>query len=117
MTYRTFDEAIALANDARLTKRFFEEVKAFKEKIDARKKALETIKADFDRDRKRIAALMQKVKDAPMEDYNRLKSTYTLDGNGAMNVVGALFGEKIKGYLALGRKYYAMVSPYRNNFV
>jgi len=89
-----------------------QEVKAFKEKIDARKKALETIKADFDRDRKRIAALMQKVKDAPMEDYNRLKSTYTLDGNGAMNVVGALFGEKIKGYLALGRKYYAMVSPY-----
>ncbi|MHC3994081.1 TIGR03545 family protein [Thiomicrolovo sp. ZZH C-3] len=89
-----------------------QEVKAFKEKIDARKKALEKIRADFDRDRKRIAVLMQQVKDAPMADYNRLKSTYTLDGNGALNVIGGLFGEKIKGYLAMARKYYGMVSPY-----
>jgi len=89
-----------------------QEVKKFKEKIDARKKALEKLKADFDQDRKRIAALTQKVKEAPLNDYNRLKSAYTLDESGAMNVIGALFGEKIKHYLALGRKYYAMASPY-----
>jgi len=89
-----------------------QEAKAFQEKIDARKKALEKLKADFESDRKRIAVLMKKVKDAPIEDYNRLKSTYTLDGEGAMNVVGALFGDKIKGYLAAARKYYAMAAPY-----
>ncbi|WP_345986368.1 TIGR03545 family protein [Sulfurimonas sp. HSL-1656] len=89
-----------------------QEAKAFKAKVEARKKALAQLKADFDNDRKRIASLMQQVKDAPMADYNRLKSTYTLDGNGALNVIGGLFGEKIKGYLAMAREYYAMVSPY-----
>ena len=88
------------------------EVKAFKAKIEARKKALETIRADFAADRKRIAALMKEVKAAPMNDYNRLKSAYTLEGSGAMNVIGTLFGDKIKTYLAQARKYYALARPY-----
>lgn len=89
-----------------------QKVKAFKEKIDQRQKQLETLKRDFDRDRKRMTALIQEVQDAPADDYARLKSTYTLDQNGAMNVVGTLFGEKIKGYLGTARKYYTMISPY-----
>jgi uncharacterized protein (TIGR03545 family)/uncharacterized protein (TIGR03546 family) len=89
-----------------------QEVKAFKAKIEARKKALKTIKSDFAADRQRIAALVKKVRDAPLNDYDRLKSAYTLDGSGAMNIIGALFGEKIKTYLAYARKYYALARPY-----
>lgn len=88
------------------------EIKSFKEKIDKEKKRLDGLKADFGTDRKKIAALTEKVKKAPMEDYNRLKSTYTLDSSGVMNVIGTLFGDRIKGYLATFRKYYAMVSPH-----
>jgi uncharacterized protein (TIGR03545 family)/uncharacterized protein (TIGR03546 family) len=88
------------------------EVKTFKSKIEARKKALEAIKSDFKSDQKRITALIKEVKEAPLKDYNRLKSAYTLDGSGGMNVIGTLFGEKIKTYLAQARKYYALVRPY-----
>lgn len=88
------------------------EVKAFKEKVDARKKTIGKLKADFDADKQRIAALTEKVKTAPQRDFARLKTAYTLDGSGVQNVIGMLFGEKVKHYLALARKYYALVSPY-----
>jgi len=105
-------QSMSSTKDPQQLMKLAEEVKAFKAKIDARKKELESIKSDFNTDKKRITDLMQKVKDAPMQDYNRLKSTYTLDGSGAQNVIGMLFGEKIKNYLATARKYYAMASPY-----
>ena len=88
------------------------EIKAFKAKVDARKKQLVALKSDFDADQKRIAALMQQVKDAPQQDYDRLKSTYSLASGGVQNVIGMLFGETVKGYLATARKYYDMASPY-----
>jgi len=88
------------------------EVKAFKAKIDQRKKRIADLQKEFDADQQRIKALSANVKNAPTEDYNALKSTYTLDGSGAMNVVGLLFGEKIKSYLATAEKYYGMIEPY-----
>jgi uncharacterized protein (TIGR03545 family)/uncharacterized protein (TIGR03546 family) len=105
-------QSMSKSKDPQELLKLAEAIKAFKAKIDARKKALASIKNDFDTDQKKVNALIRKVKEAPMRDYNRLKSTYTLDGSGAQNVVGLLFGEKIKGYLAAARKYYAMVSPY-----
>jgi len=32
--------------------------------------------------------------------------------HGAMNIVGTLFGEKVKGYVAMAEKYYTMLAPY-----
>lgn len=88
------------------------DVTAFKAKIDARKKRITDLQKEFDADQQRIKALSAKVKNAPTEDYNALKSKYTLDGSGAMNVVGLLFGEKIASYLAMAEKYYGMIEPH-----
>ncbi len=89
-----------------------DDIPAFKTKIDERKKRIETLQKEFKDDQKRIKSLTAEIKNAPMEDYNDLKSTYSLDGSGAMNVVGTLFGEKVKGYVAMAEKYYAMAAPY-----
>ncbi len=89
-----------------------QDVSAFKAKIGERKKRIKQLQKEFKADKKRIKQLTAKVKNAPTEDYNKLKSTYTLDGGGAMNVVGLLFGDKIKSYVAMAEKYHGMLEPY-----
>jgi uncharacterized protein (TIGR03545 family)/uncharacterized protein (TIGR03546 family) len=87
-------------------------VSGFNKKIKEQQKALTSLQDEFNADQKRIQALYDKVLKAPMEDYNKLKSVYTLDSSGAMNVVSLLMGDKIKEYLAMAKHYYAMVEPY-----
>jgi len=89
-----------------------DDIAAFKKKIDTHKAKLASLKKDFTDDKARISELMGKIKNAPKSDYDNLKSTYSLDGGGAINVVGTIFGEKIKHYIALAKKYYAMAEPY-----
>lgn len=105
-------KAKAASKDPKQLLALAKDIKAFKAKIDARTKRISELQKEFKADQKRISALSAKVKNAPSADYNALKSTYSLDGNGAMNVVGLLFGEKVKHYLALGKKYHAMIAPY-----
>jgi uncharacterized protein (TIGR03545 family)/uncharacterized protein (TIGR03546 family) len=88
------------------------DIDTFKSNVKAYKKRLETIQSDFKKDQARIKVLMAKVKKAGEKDYAHLKSTYTLDGSGALNVVGALFGKEVQSYIAMGKKYYAMAEPY-----
>jgi len=92
--------------------RLKEKISGFKKKIDERKAHVGRLKKEFAADKKHIQVLIKKAQDAPMEDYNALKSTYTLDGKGGMNVVSLLFVEKIKTYVATAEKYFAMAEPY-----
>ncbi|MDX1295822.1 MAG: TIGR03545 family protein, partial [Sulfurimonadaceae bacterium] len=87
-------------------------VSEFNKKVKSEQQRLSALQDEFNADQKRIEALYDKVLKAPMEDYNKLKSVYTLDGSGAMNVVSLLMGDKIKEYLAMAKRYYAMVEPY-----
>ena len=89
-----------------------DDIAAFKKKIDADKARLASIKKDFAKDQARIQQLMAEVKNAPMDDYKNLKSTYSLDNSGAINVVGAIFGDRVKHYIAMAKRYYAMAAPY-----
>jgi len=87
-------------------------VQAFNDKIKKAQSALGSLQSEFDADQKRIAALYARLEKAPLEDYEKLKSAYTLDGSGAMNVISLLMGDTIRGYLDTARRYYAMVEPY-----
>ena len=88
------------------------EVRTFQEKVNAYRIRLETLKSDFATDRKRIEELYTRMQEASKSDYNRLKSAYDLSTGGAMNIVGAIFSEQIKTYIAATRRYYAMAEPY-----
>lgn len=89
-----------------------DDITAFKKKIDAHKEKLASIQKDFADDKARISELISEIKNAPKSDYNNLKSAYSLDSSGAINVVGTLFGEKIKHYISLAKKYYTLAEPY-----
>ena len=95
-------QLIALAKDA----------KAFQEKIHTYKTRLESVKSDFASDRQQIQNLYAAMKEASQTDFNRLKSAYDLSTGGAMNIIGALFGEQVKSYIALARRYYEKAQPY-----
>lgn len=88
------------------------DITAFKKKIDERKQRIAQLQKEFKADQQRIKELSSLIQNAPMQDFNHLKSAYSLDGSGAMNIIGTLFGEKIKGYIAMAEKYYALLSPY-----
>jgi uncharacterized protein (TIGR03545 family)/uncharacterized protein (TIGR03546 family) len=102
----------AASKDPQTLLRLKDEIATFTKKIDERKKSLKSLQKEFDTDRKRIETLYAKVRQAPGDDYGRLKSAYSLDSSGAMNVIGLLFGEKIRGYLATAKRYYTRLSPY-----
>ena len=89
-----------------------DDILAFKKRIDADKAKLASIKNDFAKDKARIAALLNEVKNAPGDDYKNLKSKYSLNESGAFNVVGTIFGDKVKQYIAMAKKYYALAEPY-----
>jgi len=89
-----------------------DDLKTFERKLDRRERQIKSLQKEFNTDQKRIESLLAKIKNAPMQDFNKLKSTYSLDDKGAMNLVATLFGEKVKGYVAMAEKYYTMLAPY-----
>ncbi len=105
-------QADAKSKDAKKLLALAKEVKAYKKKLETQKKALKTLKKEYLADQKRLKALLDAVKTAPQEDYAKLRSTYTLDSSGGINLFGLLFSQKIAGYLHQARGYYAQVEPY-----
>ena len=89
-----------------------DDLKTFERKLKKREKQIKSLEKEFNTDQKRIESLLATIKNAPKQDFNKLKSTYSLDGKGAMNMVATLFGEKVKGYLAMAEKYYTRLAPY-----
>lgn len=91
-----------------------------------RKKALDQLKADFERDRAAIASARQviqqsqkdikqqlaELKRAPGDDLTRLKSTYTLDAGGISAVSGLLFGSEVKYWTRQALYWYERIKPF-----
>ncbi len=102
----------ASSKDPKQLLKLKDDITTFTKKIDERGKRITSLQKEFNAAQKRIKSLTAMIKNAPMQDYNNLKSTYSLDGKGAMNIVGTLFGKKVKGYLAMAEKYYTMLAPY-----
>ncbi len=89
-----------------------EKVNTFTAKLEKRKKRLAALQTEFNADQKRIEKLLAEVQAAPMADFERLKGAYSLSGSGTMNIVGALFGDKIKSYLERAQLLYTKFGPY-----
>ncbi len=105
-------QADAKSKDPQKLLALAEKVADYQKKLDEQKKALLALKKEFAADQKRVATLLAEVKNAPKEDYARLRSTYTLDAGGGLNLFGLLFSQKIAHYLHLARGYYAKAEPY-----
>jgi len=105
-------QADAKSKDARKLLALAKQIKGYKKKLEVQKKALQNLKKEYMADQKRVKALLAAIKRAPKEDYNKLRSTYSLDSSGGINLFGLLFSQKIAGYLHQARGYYAQVEPY-----
>lgn len=105
-------KALSSSKDPQQLLALKEKVSAFTKKINDRKKRVASLQDEFKNDQKRIEVLYADMKKAPMSDYDSLKSAYSLDGDGAMNMVGMLFGDKVGEYVAAAKRYYAMAEPY-----
>ncbi len=105
-------QADAKSKDAKKLLALAKQVKEYQQRLEAQKKTLQTLKAEYQHDQKRLQELLASVKSAPQEDYAKLRATYSLDSSGGINLFGLLFSQKIAGYLRDARGYYAQVEPY-----
>lgn len=88
------------------------QVTTYQKKLQEQKKALKTLQREYLSDQKRLKTVLAGVKSAPQEDYAKLRSIYTLDAAGGINLFGLLFSQEIARYLHLARGYYGRLEPY-----
>lgn len=81
-------------------------------KIDTLKKEGEALKSDLQRDRKTLEKIYADAQRFPQEDFNRLRSKYSLDTQGGANLIGLVMGKEYQGYLETALRYYKMAEPY-----
>jgi len=89
-----------------------EDAKKLKSDIKSFKREMEALNDEYKKDKKLIEKYIADIKTLPMKDYEHLKSKYSLDQNGAMNLIGTHFSSSLEKYLRMGTKYYAMIEPY-----
>ncbi|QOY55420.1 TIGR03545 family protein [Candidatus Sulfurimonas marisnigri] len=89
-----------------------EDVTALNKKIKAKKELLSRTKKEFSQDKNSIQQDYKDLTKGAAKDYNNLKSQYTFDSEGGVNIVGVLFGDKLKTYLGSFLKYYEIAKPY-----
>jgi uncharacterized protein (TIGR03545 family) len=81
------------------------ELKAEKEKISQAKKL-------YSSSYKELSAKLKEVKAAPSQDLKNLKSKYSLDEGGAVNVTKLLFGNEAGGWTETTLEWYEKAKPY-----
>lgn len=89
-----------------------EDVSALNKKIKAKKELLSRTKKEFAQDKNSIQQEYNNLSKGAVKDYNNLKSQYTFDSEGGVNIVGVLFGNKLKTYLGSFLNYYEIAKPY-----
>lgn len=87
-------------------------VDAFTKRVNISQKRIAVLKKEFAEDKKLIEKRINDVKAAKDADFKAMKAKYSFDKGGAINVVGALLGDKYKGYLDTANEYYEKVAPY-----
>ena len=88
------------------------EANSLKKEIATFQNDLKAMNEEYKKDKKTIVKHMNDVKTLPTQDYDNLKSKYSLDQNGAMNLIGTHFSSSLEKYLRVGAKYYDYVKPY-----
>lgn len=87
-------------------------IKKLRKTLKEKKHLALLLKKDFQQDKLMITNLSKTLKEDALNDYDRLSQNYRFDAKGGINVIGILFGEKSKTYLASFLKYYKIISPY-----
>ncbi len=98
--------------DLKNIKTFKSKTDAFKAKIKEKKSRLQTLKSDFAKDKNRMDSLIKSVKKSKDSDFAAIKSNYTLDAKGGINVLGSFLGPKIQNNLYTALDLYKKITPY-----
>ncbi|MDQ7068827.1 MAG: hypothetical protein Q9M40_13165 [Sulfurimonas sp.] len=88
------------------------EAESLKKELESVKSELLSISSEYEKDKKTIQRHLKEIQTLPMQDYKHLASKYSLDQNGAMNIVGTYFSASLEKYLRMGTKYYEYIKPY-----
>ncbi len=88
------------------------EAEALKKETKAIRDELKSYKKEYKEDKKLISKYLKEMKTLPKEEYNQLLKKYSLDQNGAMNLIGTHFSSSLEKYLHVGLEYYEFVKPY-----
>ena len=99
---KSADQILSIVSQADALKKELEEVNS----------QLSQVSKEYEKDRKTIERHIKEIQTLPMQDYNHLASKYSLDQNGAMNLVGTYFSSSLEKYLRMGTEYYEKVKPY-----
>lgn len=75
------------------------------------KNTLEQGRQQLNQSREQLGADLAALKAAPGEDLKRLRAKYSLDTQGAMNLSGLLFGNKVEGWMTKGLQWYRRLEP------
>lgn len=87
-------------------------IKELKKKLKEKKELATRLKKDFKKDKALVTQYTKTIKNGALSDYNNLSQNYRFDSKGGVNVVGVLFGDKVKGYSSSLLEYYEMAKPY-----
>jgi uncharacterized protein (TIGR03545 family) len=95
-----------------------EEFNTQKTELEKVQTELRTIKSTLEQSRDQLAQSREQLvgdlaalKAAPGEDLKRLREKYSLDTQGAMNMSGLLFGDKVEGWMAQALQWYQRIEP------
>jgi len=88
------------------------EADALKKELAQVNDELANMSKEYEKDKKTIQRHLKEIQTLPMQDYNHLASKYSLDQNGAMNIVGTYFSSSLEKYLRMGTEYYEKIKPY-----
>ena len=75
-------------------------------------KDLKYYQKEYKKDKAILVSDAKKIKSLPTADYKYLTSKYSINQNGALNIVSTYISEDISQYTKLFIKYYKMAKPY-----
>ena len=88
------------------------ELATLKKEIEKDLDLLETARKDLRGKVSAYTTRLEKIKEMPKEDFNRLKEKYSLSSKGFSNMALLLFGPKYSGWVTKGLSFYERMKPY-----
>ena len=92
------------------------EIKQLQKDIKAELAKVKSLKSDLKTAQDQISADFEALKAMPEKDWQRLKSKYSLSGDGVNEIVSSVFGQQIGDWTQKGWHYYQILSPYLNSY-
>ena len=88
------------------------EFQALQNEINTSLKLLKEASSDFAFEKERLNALLRELRQAPQEDFRRLKDKYALSVEGIGNLTRLLLEDNIRGYVDSALRWYGRIHAY-----